>query len=137
MGPNLDQVGVFDATKIAGFSELSKVPLTTYYAPDAAPGDARTERLLGGRSLLPNANLTGYLQQPPMILTTIKSLSTFTDPYSYAQLASSEFTQARERPISVVRIRVAGVTGTDDASRERVRWKKTSCIDCGTLAMSR
>lgn len=121
MGPSLSPVGVFDASKIAGFGELSKVPLTTYYPPDAEPGDARAERLLDGRSLLPNGNLTGYLQQPPMILTTIQSLSTFNDPNSYPQLAGIDAAAASKRPISVVRIRVAGVTGTDDASRERVR----------------
>lgn len=119
--PNLDQVGIFDASRIIGFSELSKVPLTTYYPPDAAPGNARTERLLGGRSLLPNGNLTGYLQQPPTILTTIKSLPTFNDPNSYPQLAGLDFAESIKRPLSVVRIRVAGVTGTDDTSRERVR----------------
>ena len=72
--PSLKQVGVFDPDLIEGFSELSEVPLTTYYPPDAAPADARTDRLLGSQSLLPNANLGGYLQQPPMVLTTIKSL---------------------------------------------------------------
>lgn len=121
LGPNLDQVGVFDASKIAGFSELSKVPLTTYYPPDAAPGDARTRRLLGGRSLLPNANLSGYLQQPPTILTTIKSLPTFNDPNNYPQLAGIDPAWPTDKPVSVIRIRVAGVTGTDDVSRERVR----------------
>lgn len=121
LGPNLDQVGVFDASKIAGFSDLSKVPLTTYYPPDAAPGDDRTKQLLDGRSLLPNANLTGYLQQPPTMLTTIKSLPTFNDPNNFPQLAGINPLWPTDQPISVVRIRVAGVTGTDDASRERVR----------------
>ena len=121
LSPNLDQVGIFDPSKIAGFSDLSKVPLTTYYPPDAAPGDARTDRLLGGRPLLPNGNLRGYLQQPPTILTTIKSLPTFNDPNSFPQLAGMNPAWPPDEPISVVRIRVAGVTGTDDASRERVR----------------
>jgi ABC-type antimicrobial peptide transport system permease subunit len=117
VNPTLQAVGVFDPTKILGFSELSKVPLTTYYPPDAAPADAASRRALGGRSLLPNANLTGYLQQPPTILTTIKSLPAFLGSDAYPDVSDQE----RTAPISVIRVRVAGVTGADDASRERVR----------------
>jgi cell division protein FtsX len=115
--PTLRAVGVFDPTKILGFSELSKVPLTTYYPPDAAPADAAAREALGGRSLLPNANLTGYLQQPPTILTTITSLPAFLDADAYPDVTDAE----RDAPISVIRVRVAGVTGADEASRERVR----------------
>ncbi|MCW2793055.1 MAG: hypothetical protein JWO76_2153 [Nocardioides sp.] len=115
--PTIQQVGVFDPDRIAGFSDLSKVPLTTYYPPDAAPGDARTKRLLHGRSLLPNANLAGYLQQPPMVLTTMRALHTFKDPDSYPFITPAEV----QAPVSVIRVRVAGVTGPDETSRERVR----------------
>ena len=115
--PYLQQVGVFDPDLIEGFSELSEVPLTTYYPPDTEPADARSRELLKGRSLLPNANLGGYLQQPPMILTTIKSLETFKDP-TYYPFVKPEDTEA---PVSVIRIRVAGVTGADDESQTRVR----------------
>lgn len=114
--PIIHPVGTFDPTKITGFSKLSQVPLTTYYPPSAAPGDARTTRLLHGQSLLPNSNLAGYLQQPPMMLTTIRSLSSFSDPTAY-----SETDQLARAPISVIRIRVAGVTGPDKVSQERVR----------------
>ncbi|MGI8524191.1 MAG: hypothetical protein ACR2K3_12915 [Nocardioides sp.] len=38
--PNMRVVGQFDPRKIEGFSALSQVPLTTYYPPSAAPGDA-------------------------------------------------------------------------------------------------
>lgn len=115
--PTFHQVGVFDPTKIEGFSPLSRVPLTTYYAPDAAPGDARTRRLLHGRSLQPNANLAGYLQQPPMMLTTIRSLHSFLDSQAFTGVSAQE----ARAPISVIRVRIAGVTGADSLSRARVR----------------
>ena len=95
--PSLKQVGVFDPDLIEGFSELSEVPLTTYYPPDAAPGNARTDRLLRGKPLLPNANLGGYLQQPPMVLTTIKSLKTFYDPQALPRRHPGKAGGARER----------------------------------------
>lgn len=114
--PIVRPVGTFDPTRIAGFSKLSEVPLTTYYPPSAAPADARTSRLLHGRPLLPNSNLAGYLQQPPMMLTTIRSLSSFSDSNAFTNTD-----QLARAPISVIRIRVAGVTGPDQLSRERVR----------------
>ncbi|MGH3497414.1 MAG: FtsX-like permease family protein [Nocardioidaceae bacterium] len=122
--PQLHAVGFFDPDRLRGFSALSSVPLTTYYPPDAAPGDARTARLLGGRSLLPNANLGGYLQQPPLMLTTLKSLPVFTSTRNYTTINGrtglAQFSHPG-KPISVIRVRVAGVTGPDEVSRERVR----------------
>ncbi len=117
LNPTLRQVGVFDPAKIAGFSELSKVPLTTYYPPDADPADRESKQLLRGQALLPNGNLTGYLQQPPTILTSIKSLPAFLGSDAFPDVTAQE----RDAPISVIRVRVEGVTGADEVSRERVR----------------
>lgn len=114
--PRVRQVGVFDPNKIEGFSALSKVPLTTYYPPDASPGNQQTAQLLHGRPLLPSQNLAGYLQQPPMMLTTINSLHSFTDPRAFGDVAA-----IGKAPISVIRVRVAGVTGVDSVSLARVR----------------
>lgn len=93
------------------------MPLTTYYAPSAAPGDARSDRLLNGQSLLPYANLSGYLQQPPMILAPLRSLRSLTDSEAFSNISP----KAARAPISVIRIRVAGVTGSDDLSQAKVR----------------
>ena len=108
-------VGQFDPRKIEGFSSLSQVPLTTYYSPSVTPADARTKRLLHGRSLLPSNNLAGYLQQPPLLVTNLRSLPAFYDSQGFTN------TNAGRAPVSVIRVRVAGVTGLDDASRERVK----------------
>lgn len=116
-------VGQFDPREITGFSKLSQVPLTTYYPPSAAPGDQRARRLLHGRSLLPSSNLAGYLQQPPLLLTTLRSLPAFYDPQAFTTLVDGVATHDNvgKAPISVIRVRVAGVTGADKNSRERVR----------------
>ena len=112
--PTLRAVGNFDPRRLPGFSPLSRLPLETYNPPVARAADARTRRLLGGRQLLPDANLAGYLQAPPLLLTTLSSVSAFTDPsvFPHANAAA---------PISVIRVRVAGVRGDDALSRERVR----------------
>jgi len=61
---------------------------------------------------LPNGNIGGYLDQPPMLLTTLACLPAFTDPRVF---------HANHAPISVIRVRVAGVSGVDPVSRERIR----------------
>lgn len=114
--PIVRSVGAFDPAEIQGFSRLSQVPLTTYYPPAAAPGDQRTSELLGGKSLLPDANLAGYLQSPPLMLTNLRSLGAFTSSSAF-----SDTTKIAKAPISVIRVRVAGVTGVDKLSQARVR----------------
>ncbi|MFI9152411.1 FtsX-like permease family protein [Streptomyces sp. NPDC053367] len=104
-------VGTFDPGRLTEFSALSRVPLETYQPVRATGADDRSRRLLGGRPLLPNSNPGGYLATPPQLLTTLDALPRILDPLSEQSRA----------PISAVRVRVAGVTGTDAVSRERVR----------------
>jgi hypothetical protein len=111
----LRAVGRFDPGRIAGFSELTAVPLTTYAASRLECADARSCGLLGVRPLLPNGSPAGYLQQPPLILTTLDALPAFYNSY-YRDDAT-----AGAAPVSAVRVRVDGVTGFDELSRERVR----------------
>jgi putative ABC transport system permease protein len=105
-----DPVGHFDPTKLPNFSALSAVPLETYQAPQADGADARTRELLGDRPLLPTSNPAGYLAMPPLVLVPLAALPALLPPG--AQLNA---------PVSAVRVRVAGVTGFDELSRERVR----------------
>lgn len=111
--PQLRSVGEFDPNRLPGFSALSAVPLQTYNPPAAAPADAASSRALGGRDLLPDGNLGGYLQEPPLVLTTLRGLSAFTSGAFQGANAAA--------PISVIRVRVAGVRGPDPVSRERLR----------------
>jgi putative ABC transport system permease protein len=108
-------VGVFDPSKVRAFNALSKVPLGLYETPTAAPADAASRRALHGADLLPNRNLGGYLTTPPQILTTLAALPAFNNSLNFSGNTH------RADPISVIRVRVAGVTGPDPVSRERVR----------------
>jgi putative ABC transport system permease protein len=107
-------VGIFDPGKIKTFDPLSRVPLGPYQPTVAAPADAASRRALGGESLAPNLNLGGYVSQPPQLITTLAALPAFEN--------SRYFTGVNARaPISVIRVRVAGVTGPGPVSRERIR----------------
>ncbi|MCZ4491275.1 MAG: hypothetical protein JWP53_204 [Conexibacter sp.] len=109
----LHAVGQFDPTRLSGADPERDQVLNAYAAPGLKGADARSRHLLGDRALLPNGNIAGYLTQPPTVLTNLRSLSQFKSPnYRAADPAA---------PISVIRVRVAGVHGIDAVSRERVR----------------
>src|ERR1022692_3607534 len=99
----LHAVGEFDPSKLPGFSALSQVPLETYYPPQVTVADAASQKALGNQPLLPNANMAGYLQQPPLILTTLNSLPAFEQDFPTVNATA---------PISVVRVRVGGLHGS-------------------------
>jgi ABC-type lipoprotein release transport system permease subunit len=114
MDAGIDVVGRFDPTKLPGFSPLSQVPLESYAPPSVEPADAATRQVLGGKPLFPTMNLGGYVQQPPFLFTTIEAGLGLLDP---------KYFQDRDptAPISVIRIRVAGVTGLDPVSLARIK----------------
>jgi putative ABC transport system permease protein len=99
-------IGTFDPLKLRGFTALSAVPLETYVPPQATGADDRSRQLLHGQPLQPDSNQAGYLATPPMMLTSLTALPGLIDSPA---------------PLSAIRVRVAGVTGFDDTSRERVR----------------
>ena len=115
--PNLDVVGRFDPAKLPGFSPLSQVPLETYYPPALEPADARSAKLLHGRPLAPSANIGDYVQQPPLILTSLSALPALLSPQRFRGVSLRQ----QRAPISVVRIRVAGVKGPDKLSQQRIK----------------
>jgi len=101
--PGLHAVGEFDPNKLPGFSALSQVPMETYYSPVATGADSASRGALGNRPLLPNANMAGYLQTPPLILTTLGALPAFERGFRGANAAA---------PISVIRVRLGGLHGS-------------------------
>jgi len=108
-------VGVFNPAKIESFSPLSQVPLGIYQPVTAAPANAATSALFGGGDLLPSQNLGGFVSQPVDLVTTLSSLPALENNNQYGTgLPTSD-------PISVVRVRVAGVTGPDALSLARIR----------------
>jgi hypothetical protein len=111
--PRLFSIGEFDPRRLRSFDPRSAVPLETYAAPYLTPGNDRARRLLHGRSLAPNGNLGGYLAQPPLLLTTLRAARAF-GRQTFAGASDAQ-------PISSIRVRVAGVSGPDAVSRERIR----------------
>ena len=107
--------GTFDESKIAAFDPLSRVPLGPYQPTVAGPASAASRKALGGGDLLPSLNLGGYVSQPVQMITTLAALGT---------VESRKYTgdaQLRRAPISVIRVRVAGVTGPGPASLDRIK----------------
>ncbi|MGI9185769.1 MAG: FtsX-like permease family protein [Solirubrobacteraceae bacterium] len=111
--PLLRSVGTFDPAKLAGFSSSVNAALDPYRSPGLAGADVRSRQRLGDRALLPNGNIAGYLTQPPLMLTNLRSLPAFE--------GSNFMPNSGAAPISAIRVRVAGVRGIDAISRERVR----------------
>ncbi|MFI5793109.1 FtsX-like permease family protein [Streptomyces sp. NPDC051677] len=111
--PILNIVGRYDTDRLRGFSALSQVPLETYRSPQVTGADAASRTALGDQPLRPDRNLGGYLSPPPTLLTTLDSLDVITH-------SRRKPTAQEKAPVSAIRIRVAGVTGVDPASRARV-----------------
>jgi hypothetical protein len=109
-------VGRYDPARLPGFAELSQVPLETYFPPSLEGADPRSQRALKGKPLLPSQNLGDYIQQPPLVLTTLEAMKPFFNGKQYQRTAGKA-----AAPISAIRVRVAGVTGPDELSQARVR----------------
>lgn len=108
-------VGTFNPAKISEFDPLSRVPLGAYEPVAAAPANAAANRALNGGDLLPNQNLGGYVSQPVDLVTTLAALPALQNQGYYGtKLPLTD-------PVSVIRVRVAGVTGPDPVSLERIR----------------
>ncbi|HEX6762886.1 MAG TPA: ABC transporter permease [Gaiellaceae bacterium] len=116
--PELQVVGRFDPTKLPGFSPLSRVPLETFYPPVLTAADAASAEALKGRDYLPTQNLGGYVAQPPLLLTTLKALQEyFLNPKYFQGVPAA----VRRAPISIVQVRVKGVTGPNAVGEARIR----------------
>jgi len=107
-------VGIFNPAKATSPDPLSRVPLG-YEPVTAAPSDATSRAALHGADLMPNQNLGGLVSQPVDLVTTLSALPALQNTGYYGgNLPISD-------PISVIRVRVAGVTGPNPVSLERIR----------------
>jgi hypothetical protein len=108
-------VGLFNPARIRAFDPLSAVPLGPYQPVTAAPADAASRRALGGHNLLPSLSLGGYVSQPVQLITTLAALPGLENSAVFrGDLHAAD-------PISVIRVRVAGVTGPDKLSLARIK----------------
>jgi hypothetical protein len=108
-------VGVFDPAKVRAFDPLSQVPLGIYQPLAVTPAGAASSSALHGSALLPNQNLGGLVSQPVNLITTLTALKALQNSGYYGPDVHAA------DPISVIRVRVAGVTGPDPVSLDRVR----------------
>ncbi|MFG2789533.1 FtsX-like permease family protein [Streptomyces sp. NPDC048419] len=111
--PIIHVVGRYDTGRLPGFSPLSEAPLETYQPPQVTGADKTTRTTLNSRPLQPDRNLGGYLTPPPTMLTTMDSVTALIKSRRTPGLQDAA-------PVSAIRLRVAGVTGVDAASRARV-----------------
>ena len=112
--PQPHLVGVFDPRRVRAFDPLSRVPIGPYQPAAAPPADAASRKALRGADLEPTMNLGGYLSQPPQLITTLAALPAWENsPYFHGVNARA--------PVSVIRVRVAAVTGPTPVSLERIR----------------
>jgi ABC-type lipoprotein release transport system permease subunit len=112
--PLINIAGVFDPARITSFDPLSRVPLGAYKPVTVAPATAASRRALDGGDLQPNQNLGGLVSQPVNLITTLAALPKLESTQLYRDVPAAD-------PISVIRVRVAGVTGPDALSRERIK----------------
>jgi putative ABC transport system permease protein len=105
--------GVFDPARMRVFDPLSQVPLGDYQPVTAAPASAASRRALHGGDLLPSQNVGGLVSQPVNLITTLAALPGLENGHNYTGIPAAD-------PISVIRVRVAGVTGAGPLSRERI-----------------
>ncbi len=106
----LSAIGQFDPTRFAraraGPACWAAAPRNRYWPPTR-----RARECFGDPPLRGDLNPAGYVQNPPAPLLSLDALGTF-------NAASSGLSSTP--PVSAVRIRVAGVTGIDPVSRERI-----------------
>ncbi len=105
--------GVFDPARIRSFSPLSQVPLGDYQPVAAFPATAASRRALHGGDLLPSQNLGGLVSQPVNLVTTLPALPALENSQPYTDVNATDL-------ISVIRVKVTGVTGPGALSRERI-----------------
>jgi putative ABC transport system permease protein len=105
--------GVFDPARIRAFDPLSQVPLGDYQPVVAAPATAASRRALAGADLPPSQNLGGLVSQPINLITTLSALPALENSHLYSGVPAAD-------PISVIRVKVAGVTGPGAISRARI-----------------
>jgi putative ABC transport system permease protein len=98
-------VGHYDPACLAGFNPLAGGALEAY-----APASVT---LPDGRHLAPTASVTGYVNMPPTILTTLSGISVLDDPSHYAGAPGAAF-------ISVIRVRVGGTQQPGQVAQGRL-----------------
>jgi putative ABC transport system permease protein len=112
--------GSYDPTCLPDFSDLGAGQLTTYAPPEVS--------LPNGKKLLPTRSAAGYVNTPPLLLTTLEAAQFFSDPVQYPGGLGNKF-------ITAVRIRVTGVDIPGPVSRARLTRVAAAIRDATGLAV--
>jgi putative ABC transport system permease protein len=98
-------VGRYDPTCLPSFNPLAGGGLETYSAPMVVLPD--------GRDLGPSRSMAGYVNSPPLLLTTLEGAGWLANPARYAGQPGNAF-------ISVIRVRVSQTRTPSTASEARL-----------------
>jgi putative ABC transport system permease protein len=98
-------VGSYDPTCIPGFNQLGAGELQTYAPPQVTLPNRKT--------LLPTRSAAGYVNSPPLLLTTLQAAQFFSDPLQFPGGLGDKF-------ISAIRVRVTGVSTPGPISQARL-----------------
>ena len=107
-----------------GLSALTDRLLSGLAAAPITGADSASEGALRGLPLAPSPNVTGLAQPAPLMLTTLSALAPLQHGWTGRPDESGRQplgARTETQPISAIRVRVHGVTGVDEVSRERVR----------------
>ena len=104
-GNQWDVIGRFNPSCLPSFSGNGAGQMATFAQPIVQTAD--------GKSIGPNRSLAGFLDSPPLILTTLQGAQYFADPTIFKDAPGSKF-------ISAIRIKVAGTDELSKPSQERL-----------------
>jgi putative ABC transport system permease protein len=107
---SLRAVGVFDPAAIAN----SPATPSPYQGEQLAGATVASRRLLGGGTLDPDGNPAGYPSPGATLVMPLQDIGAFTAASAYTGTDGTA-------PIGSIRVRVAGGSGDDALSQERVR----------------
>ena len=104
-GNQWDVVGRFNPSCIPSFNGNGAGQMGTFVSPVVTTSD--------GKSMGPNRSLAGYLDSPPLMLTTLQGAEYFADPTTFAGAPGPKF-------ISAIRVKVAGTDQLGKPAQERL-----------------
>jgi hypothetical protein len=110
-------IGVFDIERLPKPADVSRVPLETYFPPVAILRyDERGNPVEPPRELRPTLNPAGYIQSPPLLLTTLEAVRAVRGEAAISAIrirvgGIDELTPETQRKIEAIAIEIAKQTG--------------------------
>lgn len=112
-------VGTLGADAATKLTDTTSKILSGLQPAPASGADARSRRLLGDRPLAASPDVAGLVQPAPLMITSLAAVDQWY--HGWAPAAGTGTMSPPSKPISAVRVKVAGVTGVDPVSRARVK----------------